>query len=147
MIPLLIQLGLSSSSGQVVAGANMPANCWGPVIGSKVIKYRTAVLLGIACELFGVLVFGPRVAIVYNNILTDWTVLKPSPGLTIYALMWAEATLVTWQFLAIWKQILVPVFLGSGTCPTLFLPSAYQHALPALHIEHLSDMPASNSIP
>ena len=91
--------------------------------------YRTAVLLGIACELFGVLVFGPRVAIVYNNILTDWTVLKPFPGLTMYALMWAEITLVTWQFLAIWKQILVPVFLGSGTCSTLFLPCAQQHAL------------------
>lgn len=93
----------------------MLANCWGAVIGAKVVKYRTAVLLGIACELVGVLVFGPRVAVVYNGILTDWTVLKPRPALTLYALMWAEVTLVTWQFLAIWKQILVPVYLGFGT--------------------------------
>ena len=115
--------GLSSQASQFVSGANMPANCWGPVIGAKVIKYRTAVLLGIACELVGVLVFGPRVAVVYNGILTDWTALKSSPGLTLYALMWAEMTLVTWQFLAIWKQILVPVYLGFGTFPVPFLPS------------------------
>lgn len=101
----------------------MPANCWGPVIGAKAITYRTAVLLGIACELVGVLVFGPRVAAVYNGILTDWTVLKSSPGLTLYALMWAEIALVTWQFLAIWKRILVPVYLGFGTFPVPFLPA------------------------
>ena len=82
----------------------MPANCWGAIIGVKVVKYRTVVLLGIVCEMVGVLVLGPRVAIVYNGILTDWTVLKPFPGLTLYALMWAEITLVTWQVLAIWKQ-------------------------------------------
>ena len=100
----------------------MLANCWGAVIGAKVVKYRTAVLLGIICELVGVLVFGPRVAVVYNGILNDWTVLKPYPGLALYALMWAEMTLVTWQFLAIWKQILVPVYLGFGTCFYPLLP-------------------------
>lgn len=139
--------GLSSSGSQVVAGANMPANCWGPVIGAKVIKYRTAVLLGIACELFGVLVFGPRSAIVYNGILTNWTVLKPSPGLTMYALMWTEITLVTWQFLAIWKQILVPVFLGFGTLSSLLLLPYAQHALLALDMRHLSGVPAEQQHP
>ena len=118
----------------------MPANCWGPVIGAKVITYRTAVLLGIACELVGVLVFGPRVAVIYNGFLTDWTVLQSSPGLTLYALMWAEVALVTWQFLAIWKQILVPVYLGFGICPPPFshpVPChAQQHALVALPQQH-----------
>lgn len=113
------------------AGANMLANCWGAVIGAKVVKYRTAVLLGIICELVGVLVFGPRVAIVYNGILNDWTVLKPYPGLALYALMWAEMTLVTWQFLAIWKQILVPVYLGFGICLCLLLPSPALSNAPA----------------
>lgn len=50
----------------------------------------------------------------------------------MYALMWAEVTLVTWQFLAIWKQILVPVFLGSGTCLRPLLLCAHQLALLAL---------------
>lgn len=114
----------------------MPANCWGPSIGAKAIKYRTAVLLGISCEMVGVLVFGPREAVVYNGILTDWTVLKSSPGLTLYALMWAEMTLVTWQFLAIWKHILVPVYLGFGTissCLSSILSSALLSNRQLLH--------------
>lgn len=81
----------------------MPGNVWGSVIGANAIKYRTVVLLGTACEQVGVLIFGPRVAIVYSGVLTDWTVLQSYPRLTLYALMWAEVTLVTWQFLAIWK--------------------------------------------
>lgn len=125
--------GLSSKGSLVFAGANMPANCWGAIIGAKVVKYRTVVLLGIVCEMVGVLVFGPRVAIVYNGILTDRTVLKPFPGLTLYALMWAEITLVTWQFLAIWKQILVPVFLGSGICSS---PPIMYSALLSMHLLH-----------
>ena len=121
-----LQTGLlpkvSNQASHYVAGANMLANCWGPSIGAKAIKYRTAVLLGISCELVGVLVFGPREAVVYNGILTDWTVLKSSPGLTLYALMWAEMTLVTWQFLAIWKHILIPVYLGFGTISSSLSP-------------------------
>ncbi len=97
------------------SGTNMVANAWGAVIGAKVIKYRTAVVLGIACQIVGVVIFGPRSATIFNGILYDWTVLKPYPGLTLYALAWTEITLVIWQFLAIWKQILIPVYLGSGT--------------------------------
>lgn len=108
----------ASNSSQCVAGANMPANCWGAIIGAKVVKYRTAVLLGIVCELVGSLVFDPRVAAVYNGVLKDWTVLKPFPGLTLYALMWAQITPTVMQLLAIRKQILVPPFLGFGTVPT-----------------------------
>ncbi|KAL3161411.1 hypothetical protein ABBQ32_010301 [Trebouxia sp. C0010 RCD-2024] len=90
----------------------MPANCWGAIIGAKVVKYRTAVLLGIVCQLVGVLIFGPRVAVVYNGFLKDWTVLEPFPGLTLYALMWAQITPVMIQLLAIWQQILLPIFIG-----------------------------------
>ena len=105
---------ISSNKTHAGVGANMVANAWGAVIGAKVIKYRTAVLVGIACQIVGVLVFGPRVASVYNGILYDWTKLKPYPGLTLYALMWTEVTLVIWQFLALWKQILIPIYLGTG---------------------------------
>lgn len=96
------------------AGANLLANVWGPVIGAKVVRYRTAVVLGIACQIVGIVVFGPRTATVYNGILYDWTKLKPYPELTLYALAWTEITLVIWQYLAIWKQILIPVYLGAG---------------------------------
>lgn len=95
----------------------MPANCWGAIIGAKVVKYRTAVLLGIVCQLVGVLIFGPRVAVVYNGFLKDWTVLEPFPGLTLYALMWAQITPVMIQLLAIWQQILLPIFIGFGNVP------------------------------
>lgn len=95
----------------------MPANCWGAIIGAKVVKYRTAVLLGIVCQLVGVLIFGPCVCVVYNSYLKDWTVLKPFPGLTLYALMWAEITPVVIQLLAIWQQILVPTFISFGNLP------------------------------
>ncbi|DBA79742.1 hypothetical protein WJX77_004526 [Trebouxia sp. C0004] len=94
-------------------GANLLANVWGPIIGAKVLKYRTAVLLGIVGQVVGIVVFGPRTALVYSGILFDWTKLKPYPQLTLYAMMWAEVTLVTWQYLAIWKQVLIPVYLGA----------------------------------
>lgn len=84
------------------------------MIGSKVVKYRTAVLIGIVGQVVGVVIFGPRTASVYNGILFDWTKLKPYPELTLYAMAWTEVTLVTWQYLAIWKQVLIPVYLGAG---------------------------------
>ncbi len=96
------------------AGANLLANVWGPIVGAKVLKYRTAVLLGIVGQVVGIVVFGPRTASVYSGILFDWTKLKPYPELTLYAMAWAEVTLVTWQYLAIWKQVLIPVYLGTG---------------------------------
>ena len=107
-------LAAADSSILVVAGANLLANVWGPVIGSKVVKYRTAVLVGIVGQVVGIVIFGPRTASVYNGILFDWTKLKPYPELTLYAMAWTEVTLVTWQYLAIWKQVLIPVYLGAG---------------------------------
>ncbi|KAL0050688.1 hypothetical protein WJX82_005191 [Trebouxia sp. C0006] len=94
-------------------GANLLANVWGPVLGAKVVKYRTAVLIAIAGQVVGIVIFGPRTASVYNGILYDWTKLKHYPELTLYAMAWAEVTLVTWQYLAIWKQVLIPVYLGA----------------------------------
>ncbi|DBB04957.1 TPA: Na+/Pi symporter [Trebouxia sp. C0006] len=100
-------------SGSHDVGANLLANVWGPVLGAKVVKYRTAVLIAIAGQVVGIVIFGPRTASVYNGILYDWTKLKHYPELTLYAMAWAEVTLVTWQYLAIWKQVLIPVYLGA----------------------------------
>ena len=92
----------------------MLANTWGTVIGSKVVSLRTAILLGVMCQMIGTIFYGPRSTPVFAGILYDWTVLKPYPGLTLYAIGWTIITTVTWQFLAIWKRIMIPVYLGSG---------------------------------
>ncbi len=110
----MVILAVCNSEILTGAGANLLANVWGPVLGAKVVKYRTVVLIGIAGQVVGIVIFGPRTASVYNGILYDWTKLKPYPELTLYAMAWAEVTLVTWQYLAIWKQVLIPVYLGAG---------------------------------
>ncbi|KAL0050078.1 hypothetical protein WJX82_004015 [Trebouxia sp. C0006] len=94
-------------------GANLTANCWGPVLGARVIKYRTAVLLGVICQTAGVLAFGPRTYTIFGGFLDGTTELKSHPQLTLYAIMWTVVTPVVWQSLAIWRQILVPAYLGT----------------------------------
>ncbi len=100
----------------ITEGANHVGNCWGPVLGAKVLKYRTAVILGLVCQTVGVLAFGPENYTVYGGFLGDWTRLKAYPELTLYALMWIDITPVVWQSLAIWHRILVPAYLGTGDC-------------------------------
>ena len=96
------------------AGANLIANCWGPVLGARAVKYRTAVILGVLCQVAGALAFGPRTCTIYGGFLDDLMSVKAHPGLTLYAIMWTVITPVVWQFLAIWQQILVPAYLATG---------------------------------
>lgn len=104
----------SHRCGHGVAGANLVATVWGPAIGAKAVSYRTALLLGLVCQLVGLLVFGPRTVTIYWGILTDYTTLQPHPELTLYSLMWTAICVAIWQLLAIWKQVLVPAYLGNG---------------------------------
>ena len=105
------------------AGANHLAVCWGPVLGAKVVTYRTALCLGCVCQLVGILAFGPRSYTIYGGFLRSLRDLGDRPELTLYAIMWALITPVIWQLLAIKRQLLVPPFLGTGevTSCTLLL--------------------------
>lgn len=101
------------------------ATVWGPAIGARAVSYRTATLLGLVCQLVGLLVFGPRTVTIYWDILLDYTSLQPHPDLTIYSLMWTAICVAIWQFLAIWKRVLVPAYLGNGK--TGALVPVYMH--------------------
>ena len=101
----------------MTAGANQVAICWGPVLGAKAVKYRSAVLLGCICQLAGVLAFGPRTYTVYGGFLRSVFNLDAQPRLTLYAIMWTVITPMVWQFLAIRCRILVPSYLGTGKTP------------------------------
>ncbi|KAL3131924.1 hypothetical protein ABBQ38_007627 [Trebouxia sp. C0009 RCD-2024] len=47
-------------------GATMPAQCWGPLIGAKVIQYRTAVVIGVVFQAVGMLAFGSETYTVFS---------------------------------------------------------------------------------
>lgn len=108
---------------QLAAGANNVAICWGPVLGAKVVEYRSAVLLGSICQLAGVLAFGPRTYTIYGGFLNPKFVSHTQPDLMLYATMWTVITPVVWQLLAIRRQILVPTYLGTGTSWSVLVPA------------------------
>ena len=116
----------------LTAGANNVAICWGPVLGSKAVKYRTAVVLGGLCQIAGVLAFGPRTYTVYGGFLDTVFDLNMHPELTLYAIMWTVITPVVWQLLAIRFQILVPAYLGTGKARPALSVQSYrlQHCHP-----------------
>ena len=97
-----------------MAGANLMVNCWGPVLGAKVVSYRTALILGVICQSAGALAFGAEKYTVFGDLLQQWTKLEPYPRLTAYALMWIVAVPVVWQVLAVWQAVPVPAYLGTG---------------------------------
>ena len=98
----------------IAAGANNVALCWGPALGAKALKYRTAVLLGGLSQLAGVLAFGPRTYTIYGGFLSADFDFNAQPELMLYAVMWTVITPVVWQLLAIRWQKLVPTYLGTG---------------------------------
>ena len=106
-------------------GPNNVAVCWGPVLGAKVIKYQTAVVLGLTSQAVGVLAFGPRTSTVYGGFLKSAAKLDANPELTLYVIMWTLITPVIWQLLAIRGRILMPAYLGTGdTCCVDLCPLA-----------------------
>ncbi len=110
-MPLTVASGVFHASG-----AALIANCWRPILGAKVVTYRTAVILGLICQSAGMLAFSPSTYTVYDGFLAHWDMLEQCPLLTMYALMWMVTTPVIWQALAIWQRMLVPLYLGTGTC-------------------------------
>ena len=117
-----------------MAGANLMVNCWGPVLGAKVVSYRTALILGVICQSAGALAFGAEKYTVFGDLLQQWTKLEPYPRLTAYSLMWIVAVPVVWQVLAVWQAVPVPAYLGTGWSDCIILVHAgcsYLH--PNLH--------------
>ena len=109
-------------------------NCWGPVLGAKVVSYRTALILGVICQSAGALAFGSEKYTVFGDLLQQWTKLEPYPRLTAYSLMWIVAVPVVWQVLAVWQAVPVPAYLGTGWSDCIILVHAgcsYLH--PNLH--------------
>ena len=96
------------------AGANLMVNCWGTVLGAKVVSYRTALILGVICQSAGALAFGARKYTVFGDMLQQWTKLEPYPRLTAYSLVWIVAVPVVWQVLAVWQAVPIPAYLGTG---------------------------------
>ena len=96
------------------AGATMPAQCWGPVLGTKVVHYKTDLLLGTVGQAIGMTAFGPESYSVFSSLLTDWTSLQPYPRLTLYALMWILVTPTIRHFLSIWRKTLLPGYLATS---------------------------------
>ena len=92
----------------------MPAQCWGPVLGAKVVQYKTALFLGVIGQAIGMIAFGPENYSVFSGLLTDWTSLQPYPRLTLYALMWILVTPIIWHFLSIWHKMLLPGYLATS---------------------------------
>ena len=96
------------------AGANLLTNCWGPVVGAKIVKYRTAAILGTVGQTVGMLAFGPSSYALFGGFLTDQTKVQAYPELTLYAIAWTVIAAAVWQCLAIWQRILVPTYIGTG---------------------------------
>ena len=96
----------------------MPAQCWGPLIGAKVVTYRTAVVVGIVFQAVGMLAFGPETYTAFSGMLDDWTVLQRYPArLTLYVLMWIQVTPIIWHGLSIWRRMLLPSYLATSMRP------------------------------
>ncbi len=96
-------------------------NCWGTVLGAKVLSYRTALILGVICQSAGALAFGAEKYPVFGDLLQQWTKLEPYPRLTAYALMWIVAVPLVWQVLAVWQAVPVPAYLGTGWSDDIIL--------------------------
>lgn len=96
----------------------MPAQCWGPLIGAKVIQYRTAVVIGVVFQAVGMLAFGSETYTVFSGMLDDWSELQQYPArLTLYVLMWIQVTPVIWHALSIWRRMLLPGYIATSTLP------------------------------
>lgn len=89
-------------------------NCWGPVLGAKVVPYRIALLLGLICHSLGLIVFGPEAYPVFGGYIDQRSNFATYPRLTMYSLMWIVVTPVIWQALAVWQRTIVPPYLGVG---------------------------------
>ena len=115
------------------AGATSMCVIWGPVVGARVLKYRTALSLQILCQLCGTVVFGPHELLPYSGIIKPSTRSSFAPDLVIYALLCATATLQLWHLLAFWRKVPISPFTALGEADNALSPGFSQIAI-TLHM-------------
>lgn len=103
------------------AGAASMSIFWGPVVGAKVVSYRTAVFLQVGCQIVGNIVLGPHYLTPYSGVLDQGTTSADSADLLLYALLCVSFVLLVWHLLAYWQQVPLPPFtmLGKLTASTV----------------------------
>lgn len=92
----------------------MPVSCWGPVLGSKVVTYKTATILGLLGQAVGTLAFGTGKYNPFDQFLSNGERLAPYRNQTMYALMWVVVVPLLWDIAAIRQKIVAPLYLGTG---------------------------------
>ena len=94
-----------SASLALPAGATSLCVFWGPVVGARVLSYRTALLLEVMCQIVGNVAFGPHYLMPYSGFLKSETEVRDQPELVIYALLCVVAVLAVWHTLAFWQRV------------------------------------------
>lgn len=87
------------------AGASSLCIFWGPVLGARVVSYRTAVLLGVACQIVGNVALGPTHLTPYAGLLKKEVLLTNSPELVLYALLCVAVILPICHIVAYWQRM------------------------------------------
>lgn len=96
------------------SGATTMYLAWGPTVAAGTVTYRTAILLGAACQLFGATILGPRHLPTYLGILHPGVAQNLSPDLVMYAHLIVACVTPVWQLLALWQQAPTANYLGTG---------------------------------
>ncbi|DBA79749.1 TPA: hypothetical protein ACH3X1_008414 [Trebouxia sp. C0004] len=88
-----------------ILGATSLCVVWGPLVGGRVLKYRTALLLEVTCQIIGIVAFGPHHLSPYSGVIKAGMGQSYDPELVIYSLLCAAFVLPLWHLLAYWMQV------------------------------------------
>ena len=102
------------SQAHLPAGATTLYLAWGPAVAAGCVSYRTAILVGAACQFVGALALGPHSFGSYFGILKAGQH-DLSPELVMYALLVTAFVLPVWQLVALWQRAPTASYLGAGT--------------------------------
>ena len=82
------------------------------------LKYRTALLLEVTCQIIGTIAFGPHHLSPYSGVIKAGTAKSYDSELVMYSLLCVAFALPLWHFLAYWKQVPISPFtqLGKRSC-------------------------------
>ena len=82
------------------------------------LKYRTALLLEVTCQIIGIIAFGPYHLSPFSGVIKAGMAKSYDPDLVMYSLLCVAFVLPLWQLLAYWKQVPISPFtqLGKSSC-------------------------------
>ena len=84
------------------------------MVGARLITYKNAVLLEVACQIVGTVAFGPHFLAPYGGVLKRGTEILDSPELVMYALLCVTFVLPAWHLLAYWQHVPCSPFTELG---------------------------------